>query len=81
MAPRTDPERRLETAFVKEVVQNLAAKADAGEFDRLIIAASPRALGAFRAAAAKTLTAKVTREVHGAFVNGSPEDLLAALNA
>lgn len=78
--PHTDPERRLETAFVQGVVERLSAAAEQGAFDSLIVAASPRALGAFRAAAPKALSAKVKREVHGAFVNGSSDDLLAALN-
>jgi protein required for attachment to host cells len=79
MSPRTDPERRLETAFIDELAADLAAKAEAGAFDRLIVAASPRALGAFRAAASKPLAAKIVREVNKSYVNGDLARLRAAL--
>ncbi len=74
----TDPERRMEDEFVSELAQDLAAKASQGLFDKLIVAASARALGAFRTAAPKAL-AEVTREVHGNYVNGDQKHLLAAL--
>ena len=80
VTPRTDPERRLEERFVKALVADLEAKAKAGAFDRLIVAASPRALGAFRAAAAKPLIAKVVREIHGDYVNGDVTRLIEALD-
>jgi protein required for attachment to host cells len=80
MAPRTDPERRLESAFVEKLAADLAAKAEAGAFDRLIVAASPRALGAFRAAASKTLTARIVRELDRSYVNGDSDRLFAALD-
>lgn len=79
MEPRTDPERRLESAFVAELAADLAVKAEAGAFDRLIVAASPRALGAFRAAASKALAAKVVRELDRSYVNGDTDRLFAAL--
>lgn len=80
IAPRTDPERRLETAFVERLVADLEAQAKGGAFDRLIVAASPRALGAFRAAASKPLMAKVVREIHGDYVNGDSARLFEALD-
>lgn len=80
IAPRTDPERRLETAFVEALAADLAAKAEAGAFDRLIVAASPRALGAFRAAANKSLADKVVRELHKSYVNGETTRLFEALD-
>jgi protein required for attachment to host cells len=79
LAPRTDPERRLETDFVVALAADLAAKAEAGAFDRLIVAASPRALGAFRAAASRPLASKVVREIHKSFVNGDSARLFDAL--
>jgi protein required for attachment to host cells len=75
----TDPERRMEDEFVAELALDLAAKAADGLFDQLIVAASARALGAFRAAAPKALV-EVTREVHGNYVNGDQKRLLAALD-
>jgi protein required for attachment to host cells len=69
----------MEDEFVAALVEHLTARAAAKSFDQLIIAASPRALGAFRAAASKSLTEKVVREVHGDYVNGDPTRLLAAV--
>lgn len=80
MAPRTDPERKLETAFVKALAADLAAKAEAGAFEQLIVAANPRALGAFRAAVSKPLAAKVIRELDKSFVNVEPSRLFEALD-
>lgn len=80
VAPRTDPERRLEIAFVKGLAAELEMKAKAGAFDRLVVAASPRALGAFRAVAGKPLLAKVVREIRGDYVNGETERLFEALD-
>ena len=80
VSPRTDPERRLEKAFVAALAADLETKAKAGAFERLIVAASPRALGAFRAAASKPLMAKVVREIHGDYVNGDAARLLEAID-
>jgi protein required for attachment to host cells len=80
MTPRTDPERRLETRFVETLAAELAAKAQTGAFDRLIVAATPRALGAFRAAASKPLMDLVVREIHGDYVNGNVERLFEAID-
>lgn len=81
VAPRTDPERRLERQFVEELSAELEAKAKAGAFDRLIVAASPRALGDFRAVAGKALLDVVVREIHGDYVNGETARLFEALDA
>jgi protein required for attachment to host cells len=75
----TDPERRMEDTFVAELAEHLSAAAANHSFDDLIVAASPRALGAFRTAAPTALIAKVTREIHGDYVNGDHKALLAAL--
>lgn len=78
--PHTDPERLLEDEFVKAMVQRLAAQLSEQAFDELIVAAGPRALGAFRTAAPRALAEKVTREVHGNYVNSDQSRLLAALD-
>lgn len=75
----TDPERRLEDEFVASLVESLAVKASDKSFDELIVAASPRALGAFREHAPKHLIDKVSREIHGDYVNDDADRLLAAL--
>lgn len=80
VAPRTDPERGMEKAFVQALAAALDAQSEAGAFDRLIVVAAPRALGDFRAAASKALKAKVVREIRGDFVNCAPDRLLAAID-
>lgn len=77
--PHTDPERQLEDAFVASLAEHLTAKLAQNAFDELIVAAGPRALGAFRAAAPRALAEKVAREVHGNYVNGAQSRLLEAL--
>lgn len=80
MAPRTDPERRLEVKFVESLAAELDAKAKTGAFDQLIVAASPRALGAFRAVASKPLMARVVREIRGDYVNSDSTRLYEAID-
>jgi protein required for attachment to host cells len=79
--PRTDAERALEDAFVAEVAEFLALAAKAESFDDLVIAAGPRALGAFRKAAPKTVSDRVKRELHADLVGSSPPEILAAVQA
>ncbi len=79
--PHTDPERNLEDAFVASLAEHLAEKLAEGAFDELIVAAGPRALGAFRAVAPRALVARVLREVHGNYVNSDQNRLLDALTA
>lgn len=81
MEPRSDPERHLEDAFVASLAKHLTGKLAENAFDELIVAAGPRALGAFRAVAPRALAERVTREVHGNYVNGDEDRLLAALVA
>ncbi len=75
----TDPERRMEDGFIKALAEHLEAKAAEKAFDALIVAAGPRALGAFRAMASKALLKTLVRDVHGDYVNGDKSRLLAAL--
>lgn len=79
--PHSDAERDLEDAFVGSLAKHLAAKLTEGAFDELIVAAGPRALGAFRSVAPRALAEKVTREVHGNYVNSDQSRLLDALIA
>jgi protein required for attachment to host cells len=73
--PHTDPERALEDSFVGKVVEKLAAQARAGLFDQLIVAAGPRALGAFRKVAPKDLSAKVISELDKDYTSSNAEEL------
>jgi protein required for attachment to host cells len=78
VSEHTDAERRMEDAFVADMASHLNAAHVRRAFDALIIAAGPRALGAFRAAAPEALGA-ITREIHGDYVNGDHKALLAAI--
>lgn len=59
MEPKTDPVDYRETQFVKSVAAVLDRQQQAGAFDRLIIAASPIALGDMR----KAITAGVKKTI------------------
>lgn len=79
--PRSDAERDLEDAFVGSLAKRLATKLAEGSLDKLIVAAAPRALGAFPAVAPRALAEKVAREVHGNYINSDQSRLLDALTA
>ncbi len=76
--PEVDGERSLEQAFVERVAEVLAWHT--ARFDRLVIAAGPRALGAFRTAAAAPVMEKVWQEIHHDYVNTPPATLHERLN-
>lgn len=77
--PPTDPERAMEAAFIADIVTHLADAAHADRFDDLIVAASPRSLGAFRKLAPPELARRVVREIDGDHVKSDAATLLAAL--
>lgn len=79
--PHTDPERHLEDAFVAWLAEHLTSRLADNAFDELIVAAGPRALGAFRSLAPRALADKVVRELHGNYVNGDQSRLFDALAA
>ncbi|MEX0645969.1 MAG: host attachment protein, partial [Parvularculaceae bacterium] len=60
---QSDPEKLLEKKFVAEVARKLEALKAKGAFDRLVVAAAPRALGYWRDAAGKNLAAAVKKEL------------------
>lgn len=59
MEPKTNPVDHRETEFVKSVAQTLDRHQQKGDFDRLVIAAAPIALGDIR----KAITAGVKKTV------------------
>lgn len=61
--PPSDPEKLLEREFVAEVARKLEDLKARKTFDRLIVAAGPRALGFWREIAAKELAASVKIEL------------------
>lgn len=77
--PKTDAERALETAFVRTVAERLDTMLREARFSRLIVAAGPRALGAFRQHASPTLRASVIVELDRCFANTPPDEIARAL--
>lgn len=73
----TDAERALEDDFVRGLVARLDQRR--ANFHRLVVAASPRALGAFRAAASPDLMAQVSDELSRNYVNTPPHELIDQL--
>jgi protein required for attachment to host cells len=78
--PKIDGERALEEAFVARVAEALAAQAESAAFHKLCIAASPRALGAFRQSAPAALTQKILVEIAHDYVNTPPLELIDRLD-
>lgn len=67
MTPRTDPVAHRETEFVKSVAATLDRHQQKGDFDRLVIAAAPIALGDLRKAITpgvqKTIVAELNKDL------------------
>jgi protein required for attachment to host cells len=62
LLPRNDPHELAEERFVEHLAHELDKAAQEKRFDRLIIAAAPRALGQIRKALAASTTKLVTAE-------------------
>ncbi len=60
MAPQSDPRQLVENAFLNRVVDYLVENDGKGRFDRLVLAAEPKALGTLR----KALPATLQRKLH-----------------
>ena len=76
---QVDGERSLEQAYVTRVAE--ALERSLGRFDRLVVAAAPRALGAFRSAAAGSVLDKLWREIRHDYVNTPADSLVERLTA
>jgi protein required for attachment to host cells len=75
--PETDPVQLREQRFVKHVAQTLEERFRRKEFDRLVVAAAPTALGDLRPQLSKELQAAVVAEV-AKDLTRSPTDKLEA---
>jgi protein required for attachment to host cells len=69
MEPRTDPVEHRETEFVKSVAANLDRHQQNGDFDRLVIAAAPIALGEIRKAISASVKKLVVAELNKDLTN------------
>lgn len=63
MEPRTDPAAYRETEFVKSMAEMLEKRHHHGDFDRLVIAAEPVALGTIRKALSNNVKKSVLAEL------------------
>ncbi|MBC6983111.1 host attachment protein [Caulobacter sp. 17J80-11] len=78
--PAVTPEMMLESTFIQKVADQLADRAQKGAFDRLIVAAGPRALGMFRKHASEPLKDKIVVEVDKDHVHTPVKQLEQALS-
>ncbi|MCC2111251.1 MAG: host attachment protein [Hyphomicrobiales bacterium] len=63
MEPTTDPREILERQFLGELAETLQSAASAGEFDRLVLAAAPRALGELREMMPRAVADRISAEI------------------
>ena len=69
MVSRTDPVEQRETEFVKSIAAALERHQQKGDFDRLVIAAAPIALGDLRKALAPAVKKTVLAELNKDLTN------------
>lgn len=79
MDPRTEPEDRELDAFARVIGDNLSASLRKGEFERLVIAAAPRMMGALRDHLDMAVRATVWVEIDKDYTRLPLEKLGAAL--
>lgn len=79
MTPRSDPHEAEEQKFVEHLAGELNLAAIAKRFDRLILAAPPRALGYLRGALSAATTKLVLAELHKDLTKNSTADLVKHL--
>jgi len=73
--PRNDPHEFEERRFVEEAAEKVNRAALDNKFDRLIIAAPPRALGQLRQALSKASTERISAEVNKDLIKDTPEGI------
>ena len=73
--PRNDPHEFAEKRFVERLARELNQAALAKQFDRLIIAAPPRALGNIRKALSKQAAERIAAEYDKDFTKSPAPDL------
>ncbi|GAB4573944.1 MAG: host attachment protein [Rhodothalassiaceae bacterium] len=77
MEPPTDPKRHEAETFARRVAEELAGHADAGRFERLILAAAPAMLGDLRRFLPEPLRRKIIAERAKDLTRVPPDKLLA----
>jgi protein required for attachment to host cells len=71
--------RWSEPRFVEHFAQQLAERARQGQFDRLVVAAEPQALGYFRDSAPDELKSRIVAETPKDYVHASVKQIEQAL--
>lgn len=79
MEPKTDPKSVEEEKFLREVAHIIERGANDGDYDRLVLCAAPRALGALRGLLSKSAQDKVMAELPKNLVNTPLQDLPRSL--
>ena len=79
LLPRNDPHEHEEKRFVEHLAKELDQAAQAKRFDRLIIAAPPRALGNLRKALSPSTAKLVSAEYDKDLTRSTPADIAAHL--
>jgi protein required for attachment to host cells len=79
--PRNDPHEFQEKRFIEHLARELDAAALARRFDRLIVAAPPRALGNLRKALSKQTTQLIAAEYDKDFTKSTAPDLAEHVKA
>ena len=75
LEPRTDPRRHEESVFLHSVASFLDEAAQSKIYERLVLAAPPKALGDLRSSLSPQTTALVVQELDKDLVNLSERDL------
>lgn len=79
MEPKTDPKAVEEEKFLREVARLIERGASDGEYDRLVLCADPRALGALRGLLSKSVQDKIMAELPKNLTNTPLQDLPRSL--
>jgi len=75
MEPRTDPVQHREAEFVRSVADALQRRHQKGQFERLVIAAAPSALGDLRPLLGDNVKRTVIAELHKDLINTPKAEL------
>lgn len=76
---QSDPARSAEQAFAAQLAGALKTKAQAGAFERLLVAAAPHMLGSLRAAMSKDVSARIIGELPKDLTQVALQDMPAHL--
>jgi protein required for attachment to host cells len=79
MGPESTPHDNFEEAFVRGIGRKIDRAAAAGDFDRVVLIAPPRALGHLRAELSPTTIKRIAAELHKELTALSAHELVSYL--